>query len=218
MKAFTLKNKKYFLAAGSFISIFALLLLLFSACSAGEGPAAAPTAGQNSGTENGAADILLQELAQTQTAIVHVLTATLNAPVKPPLPAAPGAAPTPGKTAAVNKISPSATPDFPVLKCDRLNYPSFGIVDVVQDKQVSISTCAFPADKVFTLHMGTVGGGDVDDIKVGSFQTGKGGSFVATYKIPEKLLGSTSITIWAEFEDGFTTNNWFYNSNTRETK
>ena len=216
MNDFTLRYKKLIFAAASFTAVLTILMLLFSACS-GAKPASTPTNSAAGGMDNNTAAILLEYLGQTQTAIGHVLTATVNAPGKPVLPQ-PTGTPVPGISTAIYQTSPTVTPDFPVYKCGLQKYPAFGVVDVVQDKQVSISTCFFPKNVPFSVHMGTVGAADLDDIQIGAFQSGDGGIFVATYKIPEKLIGSQSITIWMEFNDGFSANNWFYNSNTRETK
>jgi len=217
MIRFMPRDKKHIMVCVSLVVVFLPVLLLFSACGGSDQPSPTPTGSSKAGSENFAAGILLQYLAQTQTAMVHVMTATLNAPARPPA-AQQSATPAPGMATAVYKTSPTVTPDFPVYKCGIKNFAAFGIVDVIEDKQVSISTCFFPPNKSFTIHMGTVGGGAVDDIVIGTYQTGKGGTFNATYKIPEKLAGSPTISLWATFEDGFSANNWFYNNNTKETK
>ncbi len=49
---------------------------------------------------------------------------------------------------------------------------------------------------------------------VATIQSGSGGTFSATYAIPESLKGQTQIAIRLESTTGFYAYNWFYNTTT----
>ncbi|GAP14017.1 hypothetical protein LARV_01777 [Longilinea arvoryzae] len=108
-----------------------------------------------------------------------------------------------------NKTSTSTTatpvPSGPI--------PTFSISAVVKDDSVTIKTSNFPANRTFTVLMGKIGTRAVGGVEVGKTDSGKGGSFEATYKIPASLKGLSQIAIRMDSSPYFAYN-WFYNSST----
>jgi hypothetical protein len=98
-----------------------------------------------------------------------------------------------------------------------ITIPTFSIVSVVTDKTVTIKTNNFPANDTFTVTMGVYGTKGIGGIVVGTTNSGKGGSFVATYNIPSSLAGSSRIAIRLQSPtSGYYAYNWFYNDTTDE--
>jgi hypothetical protein len=89
--------------------------------------------------------------------------------------------------------------------------PTFSITSVVKDDSVTITTNNFPADQTFTVRMGPYGTAAVGGIEVGTTDSGSGGSFTATYAIPDALKGSMRIAIRMENSSYFAYN-WFWNN------
>jgi hypothetical protein len=83
---------------------------------------------------------------------------------------------------------------------------------VVRDGKVTISAKNFPADQTFTVRMGAYGTKGVNGVVVGTKETGSGGSFEATFDIPESLKGSQRIAIRMDSPQGFYAYNWFWNN------
>jgi len=91
--------------------------------------------------------------------------------------------------------------------------PTFDIVSVVPDEVVTIETSDFPADMKFDVLIGKYGNFGQDGIKVGTQDSGKGGTFTATYKIPAELKGVGMLAIRLENkETGYYSFNWFENA------
>jgi hypothetical protein len=96
--------------------------------------------------------------------------------------------------------------------------PTFSIVSVVVDSSVTIKTNNFPADLDFTVRMGPIGTKAIGGIVVATTNSGTGGSFEATYDIPDSLKGSYQIAIRMDSPTGFYfAYNWFYNNTTAVT-
>ncbi|HSK66756.1 MAG TPA: hypothetical protein VK888_07495, partial [Anaerolineales bacterium] len=89
--------------------------------------------------------------------------------------------------------------------------PTFSILSVVEDESVTIQTLNFPAETKFQVRMGKAGTGGVDGILVENINSRNGGSFVATFEIPEKLHGEEQIAIRLESSTGYYSYNWFEN-------
>src|SRR5574340_1046104 len=68
--------------------------------------------------------------------------------------------------------------------------PIFSITAVVRDSKVTIKTSNFPANQTFTVRMGPAGTRAINGTVIGTTDSGAGGSFEATYTIPEGLKGS----------------------------
>jgi hypothetical protein len=93
--------------------------------------------------------------------------------------------------------------------------PTFSIVSVATDSSVTIQTYNFPADRTFTVRMGVFGTAAIGGTVVGSTDSGNGGSFKATYKIPSNLKGLSRIAIRMDATSGgWFAYNWFYNHTT----
>ncbi len=94
-------------------------------------------------------------------------------------------------------------------------YPYFFITSVNKDDTVTIKAHNFPANDTFTVSMGAYGSYGVGGLVAGSSNTGTGGSFVATYDIPDALKGSYQIAIRLQSPtSGYFAYNWFYNNTT----
>jgi len=92
-------------------------------------------------------------------------------------------------------------------------YPTFGIVSVVEDDSVTISTNLFPANELYYVYMGYNGTQGVNGLLVTKIWTGAGGTFKAKFQIPEELKGEDIIAIRLESQDSpYYSYNWFYNA------
>jgi len=89
--------------------------------------------------------------------------------------------------------------------------PTFSIIGVVKDESVTIQTANFPANQTFDVRMGKNGTLGVKGILVTSTPSDKGGTFMATYSIPEELHGQVFIAIRLESKPGYFSYNWFEN-------
>ena len=92
--------------------------------------------------------------------------------------------------------------------------PTFSIISVVQDDQVTIKTNNFPEDMDFTVTMGTYGTAGVGGIVVDTTNSGAGGTMELTYDIPASLYGNSRIAIRLDSGIGYYAYNWFYNNTT----
>jgi len=88
---------------------------------------------------------------------------------------------------------------------------SFGICAVAKDQSVTIQTNYFPANKNYTVRMAVMGNKAAGGTQVGSGNSGKGGTFQATFNTPSSLKGVQQIAIRVEWS-GYATWNWFYNN------
>ena len=91
-------------------------------------------------------------------------------------------------------------------------YPTFSISEVKTDESVTILTNNMPANKNFNVLMGEIGTKGIDGIVVATLNSDKGGSFLATFTIPEQLKGRAQIAIRLEGTDNpYYAYNWFWN-------
>jgi len=80
------------------------------------------------------------------------------------------------------------------------------------DESVTILTYDMPANKNFKVLMGEIGTQGVKGIEVATLNSAKGGSFLATFAIPEQLKGRAQIAIRLEGTDNPNyAYNWFWN-------
>jgi hypothetical protein len=108
---------------------------------------------------------------------------------------------------------------IPVAAADnQLVIPTFSIKSVEADKTVTIQTFNFPANDTFVVTMGKIGTRGVGGIKVDTIDSGSGGSFSLTFKIPDALKGLYQIAIRLESPvSGYFAYNWFYNNTSSGT-
>lgn len=88
--------------------------------------------------------------------------------------------------------------------------PYFDIKGVKADEWVTIHTHDFPADVTFTVRMDVAGNAAIDGIVVAQTNSGSGGAFDVTYRIPVELRGKQTIAIRLESSSG-NYYNWFSN-------
>ena len=92
-------------------------------------------------------------------------------------------------------------------------YPYFSIESVAKGESVTIRAHNFPANQTFRVTMGYYGGYGIGGVVVGFTTTGSGGTFVATYDIPDTLAGQYQIAIRLQSStSGYYAYNWFYNN------
>ena len=92
-------------------------------------------------------------------------------------------------------------------------FPTFSIVKVVEDEDVTIQTFNLPANDTFKVTMGEMGTKGVGGYSAGSFKSGNGGSKKFTFDIPSQLEGENRIAIRIQSsKSGFFAYNWFFNN------
>ncbi len=91
--------------------------------------------------------------------------------------------------------------------------PTFTIVSVITDQNVTIQTYNFPANYNFQVLMGAYGTQGIGGTPVATTNSGAGGSFQATFSIPAILQGYQRIAIRMQnTTGGFFAYNWFWNN------
>ncbi len=92
--------------------------------------------------------------------------------------------------------------------------PTFSIVSVVAGETVTIRTNNFPANDSFDVLMGRMGTRGVGGTRVATINSGRGGSFTATFDIPAGLADNRRIAIRLQSNtgSGYFAYNWFYNN------
>jgi hypothetical protein len=91
--------------------------------------------------------------------------------------------------------------------------PTFSVVNVVKDSTVTIQTANFPAGDTFNARMGPMGTQGINGTYVGSISSGAGGTFQASFNVPNNLIGSYQIALRLESPtSGYYSYNWFYNN------
>jgi hypothetical protein len=121
-------------------------------------------------------------------------------------------------TGAATAPPPSATP--PPGTTPPPGYsgiPTFSIVSVVADKNVTIQTKNLPPNDTFRVTMGPMGTQGIGGTVVDAVDSGTGGTKTYTFDIPSSLYGSYKISIRMESPtSGYYAYNWFYNNTTSE--
>jgi hypothetical protein len=95
-----------------------------------------------------------------------------------------------------------------------IGVPTFSIVSVAKDDKVTIRTNNFPGGLDWKVRMGAYGTQAIGGVEVATTNSGSGGSFEATYSIPDILKGAYQIAIRMEATNGYYAYNWFYNNTT----
>ena len=99
-----------------------------------------------------------------------------------------------------------------VGRTQALSTPITSIVSINPGISVTIAGTNFPAGQTFTVLMGPYGSYGLGGAVVGSYATGVGGYFTATYAIRSGLAGADKIAIRLESPQGYFSYNWFYNT------
>ncbi|RIK18517.1 MAG: hypothetical protein DCC51_10415 [Anaerolineae bacterium] len=81
------------------------------------------------------------------------------------------------------------------------------------DQTVTVQAHDFPANQNFVVTMGPFGTQGINGIVVATTNSGAGGSFSATYNIPDQLKGSAQIAIRLQTSHAYPyyAYNWFWN-------
>lgn len=95
--------------------------------------------------------------------------------------------------------------------------PSISVFAVRADETVTLHTQNFPTNVNFTVRMDVAGNQAIDGIVVGQTNSGIGGSFEVTYRIPAELRGVATIAIRMESYEGYNAFTWFVNRTTGST-
>jgi hypothetical protein len=100
-----------------------------------------------------------------------------------------------------------------LLNVQAVTIPTFSIVSVDEDSQVTIKTYNFPKDFDFKVTMGEYGTKGIDGVAITTTNSGEGGSLTVTYNIPTSLKGLDRIAIRLEATSGgYYAYNWFWNN------
>lgn len=124
----------------------------------------------------------------------------------------PPTAPTATPTAAAPPATPTAAPTSTPVAGQTI--PTFSIIGVTRNESVMIETADFPANQTFTVRMGPMGTQGINGIVVDSTNSGAGGTFQASYEIPDSLHNRHQISIRLESASGYYSYNWFFNVTT----
>jgi hypothetical protein len=111
-------------------------------------------------------------------------------------------------------VSPTVTPG-PTSVPGYSGFPTIAVSAVVANTSVTIKGSNFPANIDFKVLVGAYGTLGVGGTQVGTFNSGAGGTFTATYTLPAAFSGVTPIAIRVESTSGrFFAYNWFWNTTT----
>jgi hypothetical protein len=88
---------------------------------------------------------------------------------------------------------------------------SIEIVATKLDESVTVRAKDFPANVQFTVRMDVAGNLGIDGIVVAETNSGSGGTFEVTYRLPAELRGKQTIAIRFESASGYFAYNWFNN-------
>jgi LysM repeat protein len=92
-------------------------------------------------------------------------------------------------------------------------FPTFSIVKVVKNEDVTIQVINLPRNDTYKVTMGEMGTRGVGGYNAGSFNSGNGGTKKYTFDIPSQLRGERQIAIRIQSsKTGFFAYNWFYNN------
>lgn len=93
--------------------------------------------------------------------------------------------------------------------------PTISILSVNEDQDVTIQAYNFPAGYDFDILMGKMWTQGIGGIYVTTINSASGGTFTATFDIPDALKGDDQIAIRLQTEsNSFYAYNWFYNNTT----
>ena len=94
-------------------------------------------------------------------------------------------------------------------------FPTFKIMSVVRDDEVTVQTNNLTPNDTFRVTMGPMGTRGIGGTVVDVVDSGSGGTKTYTFDIPQSLYGSYQISIRMESPtSGYFAYNWFYNNTT----
>ena len=121
----------------------------------------------------------------------------------------------PGQVLCVAVENGDPAPPPPVVPPGYSGFPTFSIVSVVRDDQVSVQTYNLTPNDIYTVTMGEMGTQGIGGIVVKKVETGSGGAKEYTFDIPSALYGRYKISIRMQSPtSGYFAYNWFYNNST----
>jgi hypothetical protein len=121
----------------------------------------------------------------------------------------------PGQVLCVAGEDGAPAPPHPIVPPGYSGFPTFSIVSVVMDDQVTVQTYNLTPNDVYTVTMGPMGTRGIGGIVVKKVETGSGGAKELTFDIPSSLHGSYKISIRMESPTShYFAYNWFYNNTT----
>ena len=89
--------------------------------------------------------------------------------------------------------------------------PRISVIAVKADELITVRTSDFPTNVGFTIRMDVAGNLGIDGIVVGSTNSGIGGAFDVSYRIPAELRGVQTIAVRFESDQGYYAYTWFNN-------
>ncbi|MDH5607047.1 MAG: hypothetical protein OEY93_09175 [Anaerolineae bacterium] len=108
-----------------------------------------------------------------------------------------------------SQSTPLPFPATPVIKI-----PTFTIIKVTKNENVTISAANFHPNDTYVVRMGKYGTLGVGGKIAGTYETKDGSSFTKTFKIPAGIRGLDKIAIRFESsKTGYYSYNWFVNIN-----
>ncbi len=101
---------------------------------------------------------------------------------------------------------------FPLSTTRPSPSPTIAITNVLANTRLWVTAYNLPAGLEFDARLGPYGRID-EEITVGTFASGRGGTFTLSLEIPPALRGQRQLTVWLrDRENGQTiASNWFYN-------
>ena len=114
---------------------------------------------------------------------------------------------------AVDNVDPVPPP--PVTPPGYSGFPTFSILSVVADDNVTVQTYNLTPNDEYVVTMGPMGTQGIGGIVVDTVQTGEGGAKQYTFDTPSALYGSYKISVRMESPTShYFAYNWFYNNTT----
>jgi LysM repeat protein len=116
-------------------------------------------------------------------------------------------------TGQVLCVSESGTTPAPQPPPGYTGFPTFSILSVVVDEDVTIQAYNLPPNDKFDVRMGPMGTKGIGGTKVDTVSSGTGGSKQFTFDIPNSLKGANQIAIRLQSPtSGYFAYNWFFNN------
>lgn len=110
-------------------------------------------------------------------------------------------------------ISENGTTPPPPAPPGYTGFPTFSILSVVVDEEVTVQAYNLPPNDKFDVRMGPMGTKGIGGVKVDTVSSGSGGAKQFTFDIPASLEGANQIAVRMQSPtSGFFAYNWFFNN------